>query len=337
MQLITPAGRAEWLALRHQYISSTESAALFGSSPYMTAYELALEKTSEKPIEIESSERMRWGIYLQDAIAVAVGLEFGVEVQPLRAYAVHENGLMGSSFDYEIIGITEKPGPEFQGDYALRTLFLTYGPGVLEIKNVDSFIYKKDWVTETSGEGEEATEMEVAPDHIEIQVQHQLECIRYGWACIAALVGGNRPKILVRLRDEMVGKMLRQKVEQFMGDLHAGILPPVVMPEDADIIIKLHQFADPGKVLDAQGRADIAALCVEYRKQALIAKAAEEAKKSARAQLLMLIGSAERVILEGFSISAGMVGPCEVAYTREGYRNFRVTEKKTGGKDKAKP
>ena len=41
-----------------------------------------------------------------------------------------------------------------------------------------------------------------------------------------------------------------------------------------------------------------------------------------------MIGEAEKVLASGYSISAGIVAPCEVAYTREGYRLFKVTKKK---------
>jgi hypothetical protein len=58
-------------------------------------------------------------------------------------------------------------------------------------------------------------------------------------------------------------------------------------------------------------------------------KAAEDKQKVAKAELLQLIGDSERVICQdGVSISAGMVAEAEVkAYTRAGYRGFRVNQK----------
>ena len=54
-----------------------------------------------------------------------------------------------------------------------------------------------------------------------------------------------------------------------------------------------------------------------------------EAKKDAtKAFLLTQIGDTEKITSPDFSISAGFVGPADVSYTREGYRNMRVFPKK---------
>ena len=44
--------------------------------------------------------------------------------------------------------------------------------------------------------------------------------------------------------------------------------------------------------------------------------------------MLMAIGDAEKVIGNGFNISAGMVGECPIEYIRKGYRLFKLTWKK---------
>jgi putative phage-type endonuclease len=313
-----PETREDWLALRHKYVSSTEVAALFGMSPYLTAFELATIKKAETPDEREGTERMSWGLRLQNAIARGIAEDYGVKVRAINGYAIDgfAHCRMGASFDYEIIGV--KDG-EFAGPTILRDMYAKHGAGTLEIKNVDRYEFAK-W---TAGEEIEA------PAHIEIQMQHQLACIARFWGAIGVLVGGNRAEVLVRERDHDVCKSLRAKCEAFWRDLERGTMPPVELPADAQIIAELYRYAEPGKVLDAQGNEEIAAICREYHDAGRAEKMAGEAKASAKAKLLLAIGDAERVLADGFTVSAGVTAEAEIpAYTRKAYRNIRVTAKK---------
>lgn len=322
-----PKTREEWLALRHKHISSTEVAALFGLSPYGTAFELAVRKQSATPDDAEIGERGAWGLRLQRSIAGAIADVYGVKCRAINGYAVHsyQHCRMGASFDFEVIGVKD----EWTGDdHTLRNMYKDHGAGVLEIKNVDSLVFKKDWQAGEDGSYE-------APAHIELQVQHQLACIGRTWAAIGVLVGGNRLELLIREKDEDVNLAIAKKCERFWADLAKGVLPPVELPADAEIIGKLYRYAEPGKVMDAPDRADLAALCAEYKAAAEAAKQAEDIKKSARAKLLMEIGDHEKVLLPGYTISAGVVAETEITYTREAYRNFRVTAVKAKDEKKS--
>jgi putative phage-type endonuclease len=304
--------RDEWLAIRRTHISSTESPALFGMSPYMTAYELAVAKQAAEEVGFEDNERMLWGRRLQDAIAQGIADDYRVMIESLEyAYVVHpDEPRMGSSFDYRIIGVPENTRPT-----ALGELWERHGPGLLEIKNVDSLQYK-GWPEHD------------APDHIEIQVQHQMEVARCEWCVLGVLVGGNRTEVYTRMRDGAVGGAIVKKVHEFWHNLEAGVLPPPVLPEDADLIIKLHQYAEPSKVYDGQQDIMLRELCSEYADATEALKEISDAQKSVKAKILTHIGDAERALVDGFSVAASMVAPAEVkAYTRNGYRNFRLTRK----------
>jgi putative phage-type endonuclease len=314
--MLYPKNRLEWLDLRRRYVSSTESAALFGLSKYQTAFELGVSKRVGLDT-FEENERSEWGKELERTIARMFCERHGLKFRAMTGYADAGDG-MGASFDFEIVGADDAPATE------IGALYHEHGAGVLEIKNVDTWIYRNEWTDE-------------APAHIEIQLQHQLEACEREWACLAVLVGGNRLESFLRRRDREVGASLRRRIGAFWTDFHRGTLPPPVLPADAALIAQLYKHSEPGSVLDAQGNATITDLCMMYAVASTEERAAKQRKDSAKASLLQLIGTHERVLADGYTISAGTVGEAEIAaYTRSAYRNFKVTPKKSiNGKDRA--
>jgi putative phage-type endonuclease len=322
MPMLFPKSREEWLSIRRGYISSTESSALFGMNPYTTAFELAVDKKSTDTAEWRGDERTSWGLRLQRSIAEAVATDYGVKVRAMNGYATHPKARMGASFDYEIVGVKD----DWNGtDDSLRKLYLVEGAGVLEIKNVDKFVFKNDWTKTDEGYD--------PPAHIELQVQHQLECADRGWACVAALVGGNQQIIVTRLRDVDIGVAMQKKVAAFYKLIESGGMPPLNLPTDADAVKKLYGHAEPNSVRDYQGdKRDetIAELCKRYTAAQAAAKTAKEIQDSVSAELLFAIGTTEKVLLDDFTISATTTAPARIeAYERKGYRNLRVSKKQT--------
>jgi len=317
--MLYPKSREEWLELRRRFVSSTESAALFGLSKYSTAFELGVSKR-EGLDTFEENERSEWGTALQRTIATMFSERHAVKVRALTGYADAGDG-MGASFDYEIVG--KLPPTTVYGDADCALMYDECGPGILEIKNVDSLVYRNEWTDE-------------APPHIEIQVQHQLEACEREWACLAVLVGGNRLESFIRRRDRAVGAALRRRIVTFWSDFHRGTLPPPVLPADAALIAQIYRHAEPASVLDAQGNDSIRDICAQYMMAAADERDAKQRKDSCKAMLLPMIGTAERVLVDGYTISAGTVAETEVkAYVRSAYRNFKITPKKSNGKTRA--
>jgi len=297
VQILKGLTQEEWRRERSVDVTSTEVSALFDMNPYLTSFELFHRKHQGLVVEIEETERMRWGTRLEATIAQGVAEDRGWTIAPLKSYARSRALKMGSSFDYEVLD------PE-------------RGIGILEIKNVDSRVYRDNW------------EKDEAPGHIELQLQHQLEIYEgdYGWGAIAALVGGNEPVVLMRDYDKEVGAAIRRKIGLFWADVEAGRTPEPRFPQDAKAVIRMHSFADPLKVHDGTGDVRLEALVSDYVACGEAEKSAAAAKDSAKAQILEIIGEAEKANLAGYRISAGMVGPARVEYDRAGYRGFRVTK-----------
>lgn len=302
LEIITDHTQAEWLELRSKDITSTDAAALFGISPYMTEFELWHRKKDGAVVDFEPSERMKWGTRLQGAIAEGVAEDNNWKVRPMTEYIRLVKLQMGSSFDFEV-------------------MIENITACILEVKNVDAMAFKDGWLLE--GDSVEA------PPHIELQVQHQLDVSGKKTAYIAALIGGNRVVLIRRERDEAVINALESRIAKFWDSIRRNDPPKPDFVRDAEFISKLYKYAEPGKVI--QGTPKMGEMVNEYQALGRGMKMADDARKGIKAELLTMIGEAEKVQGEGFSISAGMIGPADVAYTREAYRDFRTYIKKPKG------
>lgn len=325
-ETLHPENEAAWLAMRQQDLTSTECAALFGCSPYATEYELHHRKTGQLEAEFEVNNRMVWGNRLEAAIAYGIAEDFGLLVEPFKAYVRIPELRMGSSFDFKIVGLADG----FTGDETYRDLFRAHGVGIMEVKNVDGLQFKRAWIAE-------GDDME-APPHIELQVQHQQEVADLNWTLIAPLVGGNTPRPFFRLRNREYGELIRAKVAEFWARVDAGQAPEPDYSKDGDTIARM-LANDNGQTVDMTGNNRLAELVAEYQNAAADEKAAKARKDAAKAESLMIIGENAKVIGAGFTISAGSVKASQGTLVteamvgsyvggRSGYRGFRVTAKK---------
>jgi putative phage-type endonuclease len=296
---ITPDSREHWLSLRVEDITSTDVSALFGLSPYKTKFELWHEKKSQQAPEIEVSERMHMGNVLEAAIAKAAAEREGWDIRAKNHYIRLDGLRVGSSFDYERIG-----------DETAN----------IEVKNVDGLVFYQQWEKDDSGHIE-------APAHIELQIQHQMLVSGREKSYLVALIGGNELIVRERLFDAHVGMAILKRCAEFWESVDAGNAPEPDYEKDAEFLTMLYNYAAPGKVVAAD--AAISALAHEYIDARDTKSGAEKRMKAIKAQVLEMIGDAEKVKGEGFSISAGLVAPTIVeAYERKGFRNFRLTVRK---------
>lgn len=297
-ETILPKDEQEWLALRTKDITSTEVAALFGISPYLTEFELWHRKKSGMTGDFAVNERMKWGTRLQDAIAVGIAVDHKLEVDKMIDYMRIPELRMGASFDY------------FEGP-----------DGILEVKNVDSLAYKDGWIVD--GENVEA------PPHIELQVQYQMFVSGRTQAAIGALIGGNRVVIIRRKPDLDVVQAIKSKVAEFWESIDANKPPEPNFKEDASFITKLNGYAEPGRIITVLGDDKLSGLVRDYKEWGSKAESAKAEKEGIKAQILTLIGDAEKVKGDGWTISASVRPPTLIeAYERKAFRDFRINMKK---------
>ena len=312
IQTIEIQNQHQWLTERAKDVTSTEVSALFGLSPYLTEFELFHQKRDAVVVKIEPNERMKWGNRLESAIAQGAAEDMGWNIAKLNVYMRDQVARIGSSFDFEIKSSAN-------------------GPGILEVKNVDWVQYQKNWIDDGNGNIE-------APEHIELQVQHQMEISGFEWCAIVALVGGNEQKIVLRNRDRDIGKSIREKTGEFWNRVLQNQPPSADYTRDAEFIVKqLHRNAIEGLVAEAD--AELENMIRDYEFIHKEHADLEKLKIQRRAEILERIGHASKVLTSFGSLSTGqvkgrsgtlitpeMVGT--VIGATEGYRNFRFYPKK---------
>lgn len=292
----------KWLQLRTQDITSTEAAALFGLSPYVTPFELWHRKKAGSIVEIEPNERMKWGTRLQDSIAQGIAEDQKWKVRRRTDYQRLPDQRLGASFDFTILSKKD-------------------GDGLLEIKNVDSLAHRDEWLIED--------DQVEAPAHIEMQVQHQLLVSGLPYAYIGALVGGNKTVLIRREPIPNVIQGIVSKAEEFWASIDANKEPKPNFAKDSEFIAKLYRAVRPGSILNLESDNAVTEMAAEYLAHKAVIEQAEAKRAEIKAKILTKAGDAEKVIGNGFSISMGTVKACHVeSFDKESFRNFRVNVSK---------
>jgi putative phage-type endonuclease len=291
-----PKDHAHWLAMRAENINSTEVAALFGLSPYTTLFELWHRKKTGDIVAIEENERMIWGNRLESAIAHGVAEDNKWSVKPLKEYMCLPDHKIGSSFDFAI------------GD-----------DGILEIKNVDSLVFKNSWIENEDGTID-------APHNIETQVQTQLLVSGRKFAYIAALVGGNTVKLIHREPDLGIQTAIIKKAQAFWDSIEKNQEPAPDFERDFETIKMLYGHAESGKVIESTSRID--ELAAQYKELSEQKKNIDTKLDGVKAELLTLAGNAEKVTGSNYTLSLSQVGETQVSYVRKAYRNMRFFYRK---------
>lgn len=325
-----PATDAIWKGLRKHDITSTESAALFGLSPYMSKFELYHRKRRKDITEIQMNDRMLWGSRMESIIAEGIGADNGVIVRKVPEYVRIVRSRMGATFDYEICGVVptteqSRNGGITTGDTTtpLQLMFRLHGPGLFEIKATGYVEFRDNWTRNDDRTIE-------APGHIEIQLQHQLHVKdTYKWGAIGVLVAGNTSKVTARLRDHEVGEGLEAACVQFWSDVKAGREPDPTFPDDAPMIKSLNGKIAEGKIYDGREDKELERLCRLYHRGLSVENVGKAKKEEAQALIMKQIGDASRALVAGYGISSWIQADAQIeAHTRAGGRRIKVTRKK---------
>lgn len=300
---------AQWLDLRREDITSTMVPALFGLSPYTTRFELYHAKANGIEVPFQGGDRVAKGARMEQYAAQEVAAQTGWTVVPFKDYVRVPGGRMGSSFDC----IATKPDGS---------------RGILEIKAVDYFIHKDRWVDDQ------------APEHIEIQLQHQLECAdQFEWGAIAAFTGIYDFKLYERERDHDMGRAMRQAVAAFWADVDARREPDPDFTRDDAVIALLHKGAvEPP--LDMTANSEFDELLARMERWKATEREAKANADAAKAEIHHKLAGSTGAYTNRYKITAGWTKdtparealPGEIISGRAGYRQCLIKDITKKGK-----
>lgn len=305
-ETIPVTSEEQWLDLRREDITSTMIPALYGLSPYTTRFEIYHAKASGIELPFASNERVEKGARMEAYAAQEVALRTGWKVEPFKDYMRIPGARAGCSFDC----IATKPDGS---------------RGILEIKAVDFFRHRDLWVEDQ------------APEHIEIQLQFQLEVAdEFDWGAIAAFTGIYDFTLYERARDLEMGSAMRATVNAFWEDVDARRAPDPDFARDEDVIAALfRQTRD--QPLDMTGSDTFDELLARFDRWKLTEKEAKACADAAKAEIHFRLADAGAAFTERYKVTAGwtkdtpgkpitadMVGT--ITGARAGYRQCLVKD-----------
>lgn len=221
-RLVSTTGLAkeEWLKYRKQGITGTDAGAITGMNPYVSAFQIYQDKTTEEITDFDN-ESMRQGRDLEDYVAQRFMEETGLKVRKANAiYQNEEHPVMLADFDRFIIG--QKAG--------------------LECKTVSPYSSDK-WKDGN------------IPLHYQMQVQHYLAVSGYDCWYVAALIFGREFIIRKIERDEELIQYLVAIEERFWNEhVLKSVMPePDGTDSCSEQIAKLYFKSDFEKSVQLQG------------------------------------------------------------------------------------
>lgn len=294
---------SEWLAARKQDITSTEMSALLGLNKFKSRFTLWHEKATGITEEFVENDRMKWGKRMQNVIAHGICQDQDWQGEDLGLFYIRDTELkMSCSLDVKVVCPVR-------------------GNGFLEVKNVGVDAFAAGWTDDE------------APAYYEIQLMQQLHLARkagldINFGCLGALVGGNDAKLYFREYDPEIGASFEAEARAFWDSVAAGEEPKPDYSIDGKLLAKVRGAVKEKNTIDLSTHNRVYELVSEYDEGSDMEKQGKAMKDAAKAELLDIIGDADKAVFNGGSISAGMVQGGDVSYYREPYRNFRVFKKK---------
>jgi putative phage-type endonuclease len=176
-------GREEWLQVRKGGIGSSDAASAVGLCPYRSQLQLWMEKTGRSPGYQPAAldDPTYWGSQLEPLVASAYSDRTGHKVRKVNAVLQHPTfSFMLANIDREVIG-----SPNVQ---------------ILECK--------------TAGEFGSRLWRDGVPEHVQLQVQHQLAVTGKAAADVAVLLCGQKLEVhRIDRDDEVIARLVVLEAE----------------------------------------------------------------------------------------------------------------------------
>lgn len=261
---VNPQDHDAWLQQRRQGIGSSDVAPILGMSPFASAFSIWVDKVEGLPEE--DSDAMRWGRRLEAAVADEFAdrhPEFLV-VQPTVMFA-HP----------------ERPWMQANPDRLLLTGDDTPPVALLEVKTSND--------SDSWDDG--------PPDHVQLQVQHQLAVMGLDRAWVALLMFGRQYREWEIASDGRLIEMLnRYEAEFWRRVTEKDPPPPDGSDASSDAVTWLFRDATDDELEGGQHAADLLRSRAALRAEVAEAQARLDAVEN---EIKVLLGEHTRLLVDG--------------------------------------
>lgn len=266
----TELSRADWLEVRRTGIGGSDAAAAVGLNPYKSQLELWLEKTGRgadlpKPDPNDSSEPVYWGTLLEPIVAAAYTQQTGRRVRKVNAVLRHPTvPFMLANLDREVVSV-----PDVQ---------------ILECKTAGEF-GARHW-------------QDGVPEHVQLQVQHQLAVTGKQAADVAVLLCGQKLAVHRLERDDaLIGQLVALEA-QFWRYVETDTPPPGDGSESADRALRCLYPQDTGGTVDFSDDRQLSGAFADLMAVREQIESLEVAAAKLKQTLQYAMGDASRALFE---------------------------------------
>lgn len=302
IEIIRPADRAEWLAVRKHDVTASDAAALLGIHPYKTAFELWAEKTGRKPDQ-EDNDVFRRGRAMEYA-----AIDFLREDYPDWKITHSYNNRYFRDVEHRI-GAT----PD-----AFVRIPDRKGLGIIQIKSASDYSVK-GWI---DPETRELT----PPLHVAVQAIIEATLTEASYALVALIVSGHGLKLHPPVEIPLVPKLMtkvRSEVADFWRVTEAGGHPDTDWKRDGALIEELYE--PNGDVVDLSNDNILPAICDEKARIASEKGVIEKRLKEIKAEMLdKMRGASAARISDGRVITAKTVERAGYEVKATSYVDVRI-------------
>ena len=315
IERIAIENRAQWLALRHQDVTSSAVAGLLGASKYMTPLRLHMLKTGQIS-EDSADDKISDDAIELSALGRGLALE---EVGADLLRRLKPDWIVSRNTEYyrdsELrIGAT----PDLLVNDPAR------GFGLVQQKSVEASIFRTQWHNEDG---------ELSPP-LEYFIQTIVEAHMTGaqWAAIGVLIvsyGVKFQLVPVEIHGG-IWERVKREVAAFWKRVAANEPPPPDLAKDGAVIAQLYGDADDDLGIDLSGNARIVEILAE--REALKAREkdgseAEKARKVLDSEIIFTLGNASTGRLaDGRIITAKTTRRKGFVVEPSAYRSVKVKE-----------
>lgn len=260
--------RQEWLWNRKKGIGGSDASAILGFNPWMSAFELYIDKTSDYVEEIDN-EAIHFGNVLEGVVADEFTRRTGKKVRRRNQTFKHpEHEFMIANIDRDVVG--EK--------------------ALLECKTTNAF-------NSDAWEGDEIPPMYMC------QIQHYMAVLDYEKAYIAVLIGGQKFVWKEVKRDDEFIDLMIQHEKHFWNEHVLKGIPPEIdgSPSASDLLNKMYP-EDNGETIMLQSN-DAEALIEAIDSIKAEVKEKQTYQKEYENKLKLMIGEATMGVTPRFEVS----------------------------------